>query len=197
MEIAGKVSARAANALRRARLGGHLIKPIEECTDQELLLIRGIGRQTLAEIRQASGGNSPLGRCVLGDSRRDKVIRLRGSGLTYAEIGNRLGISKERVRQILKGRPASQKLAIDSNIMLTAADVARVLGIHTNTVRRWSAKGILKSYRIGPRRDRRFKREDIEGFLKGEESAARHPSWEVQEISGNGVCNTAEREPTR
>jgi hypothetical protein len=33
-------------------------------------------------------------------------------------------------------------------------------------VRRWRSEGILKSYRIGPRGDRRFRREDIESFLK-------------------------------
>ena len=171
MEQGGKVFARASNALRRARLAGHLPKPVEECTDDELLFIRGIGKKTLAEIRQASEENSRLSKCVLGNSRRDEVVKLRETGLTYAEIGSRLGISKERVRQILKGKSVLQKPGLDSKVMLTTADVARVLGLHTNTVRRWSNKGILKQYRIGPRGDRRFKREDIDGFLKEGESA--------------------------
>ncbi|GAI61615.1 unnamed protein product, partial [marine sediment metagenome] len=38
-------------------------------------------------------------------STRDEVARLREAGLTYAEIGGRFRISKERVRQILKGNP--------------------------------------------------------------------------------------------
>ena len=45
--------------------------------------------------------------------------------------------------------------------VLTVRDVARLLNIHINTVRRWSNQGVLKAYRIGPRGDRRFKREDI------------------------------------
>lgn len=45
--------------------------------------------------------------------------------------------------------------------VLTVRQVARLLNIHINTVRRWSNQGILKAYRIGPRGDRRFKREDI------------------------------------
>jgi len=49
--------------------------------------------------------------------------------------------------------------------MLTASDVAQLLGLHPNTVRRWSEKGILKSYRIGPRGDRRFRREDVDALL--------------------------------
>ncbi len=45
--------------------------------------------------------------------------------------------------------------------VLTVRQVARLLNIHINTVRRWSNQGLLKAYRIGPRGDRRFKREDI------------------------------------
>jgi len=156
--LAGKVSARVSNALHRAYLNGHLTKPIEECADEELLFIRGIGEKTLVEIRRSLRSN-------------DEVIRLREAGLTYKEIGSRLGISKERVRQILKGRPTPQKPDLHSKVMLTARDVGQLLGIHVNTVRRWSGKGVLKAYRISPRGDRRFRREDIDDFLKEEESA--------------------------
>ena len=54
---------------------------------------------------------------------------------------------------------------VGANGMLTAAEVARMLNVHINTIRTWSNIGILKSYRIGPRRDRRFKKEDIDRFL--------------------------------
>jgi len=49
--------------------------------------------------------------------------------------------------------------------MLTVREVARLLNIHSNTVRRWSDRGILKVYRITRRGDRRFKRKDITHFL--------------------------------
>ena len=52
----------------------------------------------------------------------------------------------------------------DSSLM-TVTDVARALNVHINTVRRWSDKGILRSYRICGRGDRRFKKEDIIQFL--------------------------------
>jgi DNA-binding CsgD family transcriptional regulator len=42
-------------------------------------------------------------------ARRDEVVRLREAGLTYAEIGRRLGMSHERARQIVKGGPSSKK----------------------------------------------------------------------------------------
>ena len=49
--------------------------------------------------------------------------------------------------------------------MLTTSDVARLLNVHINTVRRWSNQEILTAYRIGSRGDRRFRQEDINGFL--------------------------------
>ena len=49
--------------------------------------------------------------------------------------------------------------------MLTSSEVARILSVHINTVRRWSNQGILKSYRIGSRGDRRFRKEDIDSFF--------------------------------
>lgn len=49
--------------------------------------------------------------------------------------------------------------------LLTTSDVARLLNVHINTVRRWSNEGKLKAYRIGSRGDRRFQQEDIVVFL--------------------------------
>ena len=40
-----------------------------------------------------------------------------------------------------------------------------MLHIHINTARRWSNRGVLQSCRVGPRRDRRFRREDIMDIL--------------------------------
>ena len=45
--------------------------------------------------------------------------------------------------------------------LLTTSEVATLLHVHINTVRRWSNRGILKSCRIGPRGDRRFMKADI------------------------------------
>ncbi len=52
--------------------------------------------------------------------------------------------------------------------MLTIAEVAVRLHVHPNTVRRWSNSGLLRAYRLGYRRDRRFKPEDIDAFLKAD-----------------------------
>lgn len=49
--------------------------------------------------------------------------------------------------------------------MLTVKDVARLLHIHVNTARRWSDQGMIRSYRITRRGDRRFRKEDIDRYL--------------------------------
>lgn len=49
--------------------------------------------------------------------------------------------------------------------LLTTAQAAAVLGVHPNTIRNWSDAGMIPTYRIGPRRDRRFKRDDLNHFL--------------------------------
>ena len=51
--------------------------------------------------------------------------------------------------------------------MLTIAETAHLLNVHINTVRRWSDQGLLKSYRIGTRGDRRFRQEDVYSFISG------------------------------
>ena len=49
--------------------------------------------------------------------------------------------------------------------LLAVQEVADLLNVHPNTVRQWSDQGLIKSYRIGPRGDRRFRQEDIMEFL--------------------------------
>jgi len=100
------------------------------------------------------------------EARRDVVVKLRNAGLTYSEIGSRLGITKERVRQIIKGNPTPSRPNLSPESMLTIRDVAQLLNLHINTVRRWGNRGILRSYRVGPRRDRRFRREDVVALLE-------------------------------
>jgi excisionase family DNA binding protein len=56
--------------------------------------------------------------------------------------------------------------------LLTVTEVARLLYVHPNTVRRWSDAGLLKTYHIGRRGDRRFAVEDIRGFLQASQRRA-------------------------
>jgi excisionase family DNA binding protein len=49
--------------------------------------------------------------------------------------------------------------------MLTVSEVSKILHVHANTLRRWADKGIIRSYSITPRGDRRFTSTDINQFL--------------------------------
>ena len=59
------------------------------------------------------------------------------------------------------------------DIGLTVGEAASLLNVHRNTVRRWTNKGMLKSYRVGPRGDRRLTQRDIERFLLASSSSTR------------------------
>lgn len=50
--------------------------------------------------------------------------------------------------------------------LLTVSEVSALLRVHPNTVRRWATIGLLTATRVGPRRDRRFVREQVERFLQ-------------------------------
>lgn len=50
---------------------------------------------------------------------------------------------------------------------LTVNEVAELLHIHPNTLRRWSDEGRIVSYRITFRGDRRFKPSDVNNFISG------------------------------
>jgi excisionase family DNA binding protein len=67
--------------------------------------------------------------------------------------------------------------------MLTVREVAELLHIHANTVRRWSDQGLLRAYRITHRGDRRFKREEVARFLA--------------ELNHNGEANEEVNQETR
>jgi excisionase family DNA binding protein len=49
--------------------------------------------------------------------------------------------------------------------MLTVKEVAKLLHVHANTVRRWSDQNKIRTYRITARGDRRYRQEDIARFL--------------------------------
>ena len=63
--------------------------------------------------------------------------------------------------------------------MLTVREVDWLFHVHPNTLRRWSNNGRIKAYRINPRGDRRFKREEIAQFLAELNSQA--DNWQEAE----------------
>lgn len=49
--------------------------------------------------------------------------------------------------------------------LLTLREASKILKVHQNTLRLWDKKGILISVRIGIKKVRRYKIEDIEKFI--------------------------------
>ena len=75
--------------------------------------------------------------------------------------------------------------------MLTVREAARLLHIHSNTMRRWSDRGLIPAYRISPRGDRRFRRKDVVSLLvllkpnmDNEERLSRRRGNPVNEVRG-------------
>ncbi len=66
------------------------------------------------------------------------------------------------------------------NNLLTIREVADLLHVHPNTLRRWSDSGRIKSVRISSRGDRRYKVVDISNFL------AENDKSEMNNSSSNG-----------
>jgi len=56
--------------------------------------------------------------------------------------------------------------------LLSISEVAKLLHVHPNTVRNWTNKGMLRTYRLGSRGDRRFALDDVLEFLNGHEESA-------------------------
>ena len=64
------------------------------------------------------------------------------------------------------GRNAGNgSMPVPSSRMLTVSETAKYLSVHPNSVRRWADEGLLTSYRIGRRGDRRFMVADVDAFM--------------------------------
>lgn len=49
--------------------------------------------------------------------------------------------------------------------LITLMEASAILKVHPNTLRLWDKKDVLKAIRIGVKRARRYKKEDIEEFI--------------------------------
>jgi len=51
--------------------------------------------------------------------------------------------------------------------IMTISEVCRFFNVHPNTLRNWDKSGKLKAIRIGKRKDRRYKKDDVLSFFYG------------------------------
>jgi excisionase family DNA binding protein len=52
---------------------------------------------------------------------------------------------------------------------LRVSEASKLLGVHANTLRNWDTQNILKPVRIGPRKERRYRRTDIIKFMNNQQ----------------------------
>jgi len=71
----------------------------------------------------------------------------------------RLGHVKEREED------QAARLVKPPSELLSVGQVAAILNVHQNTVRRWATEGLLTASRLGTRGDRRFRRTEVEQLL--------------------------------
>jgi excisionase family DNA binding protein len=105
---------------------------------------------------------------LVNNHKRKLAFHLKKSGLSYADIGRKLGLTRERIRQIMneQGKPKRKRPSNVADVRLTTGEAAEILNVHVNTVRRWSNNGTLPTYCIGSRGDRRFRKQDLDDFFQ-------------------------------
>lgn len=56
--------------------------------------------------------------------------------------------------------------------LMTTAEVANELRVHPKTVREWAKSGKLRAIKLPGQRTRRYRREDVDAILAGEQPEA-------------------------
>jgi transposase len=109
---------------------------------------------------------------------RDRITALHKRGLANAEIARIVGVSRQYVWAMLNPKEGKRKYNLSGAVSsafkkaqtspMSIARVADILGVHPNTIRRWSDEGLIPCFRLGPRQDRRFEPQRVmEMMYKG------------------------------
>jgi len=111
---------------------------------------------------------------------RDRVIALHKRGLSNVEIAQIVGVSRQRVWEVLRPRQDNREYATSAAVRsaskktleapMSVASVSALLGVHPNTIRRWSADGSISCFRLGRRQDRRFEPQSVMELMRRNES---------------------------
>lgn len=106
---------------------------------------------------------------------RDKIVALRKRGLSNIEIAQIVGVSRQRVWEVLRPKEDNKEYSISSAVRsasrknqeapMSIASVAALLGVHPNTVRRWSDEGAISCFRLGRRGDRRIEPQSVRELM--------------------------------
>ena len=66
------------------------------------------------------------------------------------------------------GKPLRARQRTDESELLDIGEAAALLHVSQASLRRWTNSGRLRCHRVGQRRERRFRRDDLLSFLEGE-----------------------------
>ncbi len=95
----------------------------------------------------------------------DRTGRHRTGHLISTSICHRVPMRGVQSRtRTIQGVPMASTMT-ELARMLTASEVADLLHLHVNTVKRLGDRGELRFYRVSKRGDRRFRPEDVMDFL--------------------------------
>jgi excisionase family DNA binding protein len=68
---------------------------------------------------------------------------------------------------VTSARPKAHHATIEADPLLRPGTVAKRLGVTTETLRRWMAKGALEFVEVGPFKRKRIRQSEIERFRVG------------------------------
>lgn len=78
-------------------------------------------------------------------------------------------VKRREIRPVFTINDSENIVTLKNDRLLTSRQLARLLNVHINTIRRWNNQGAIRAYRIGTRGDRRFDRDEVERFLAGKD----------------------------
>lgn len=114
-------------------------------------------------------------------------------GLTLVQQARIRAESLSRLRCLLGNDLRPQELA-DPNQLLDIGQAAAFLNVSEASLRRWTNSGRLACLRVGQRRERRFRREDLFGFLENQTpdigASVRPGAKRVHDLSKGAVTVT-------
>ena len=150
--------------LRRRKAIALCSYPLDRCAPGDIVEV--VSGHRLVLIRGTGGWR------LIRNNGNERLASLRNKGLTYHEIGQILGVSRQRIAEVLTPNRGTHSMSVKMmqsagpHGLLSATDAARLLGVHPNTIRRWTNEGLIHAYRVGKRLDRRFRRTDLDKFLE-------------------------------